>query len=108
MTLRDGRRGLASAAVSAAAIFGSWAARATGEAGSSPADIDLLVIGRPDRDDLHEAVGRARMRLGRDVNTVVLSPERWEAGDPFITELRTRPMVPLSRLAGPRDQAATR
>jgi len=40
--------------VSAAAIFGSWAARALGEAGSSPVDIDLLVIGRPDRDDLHE------------------------------------------------------
>jgi predicted nucleotidyltransferase len=30
--------------VSAAAIFGSWAARALGEAGASP--VDLLVIGR--------------------------------------------------------------
>jgi hypothetical protein len=30
--------------------------------------IDLLVIGRPDRDDLHDAVGRARSRLGRDIN----------------------------------------
>ncbi len=93
--------------VSAAAIFGSWAARAAGEAGPSPADIDLLVIGRPDRDDLHEAVGRARMRLGRDVNTVVLSPDRWNAAeDPFIVELRVRPMVALSRIPAPRDQAA--
>src|SRR6266851_4108093 len=59
--------------VSAAAIFGSWAARATGEAGPSPVDIDLLVIGRPDRDELHDAIGRARTRLGRDINTVVAS-----------------------------------
>lgn len=95
--------------VNAAAIFGSWAARAAGEAGPSPADIDLLVIGRPDRDDLHDAVGRARSRLGRDINTVVLSPSRWAAGDdPFITELRSRPMVALSGVPGPQDLAAAR
>jgi hypothetical protein len=43
--------------IEAAAIFGSWAARAAGEAGPSPVDIDLLVIGRPDRDDLQGAFG---------------------------------------------------
>jgi predicted nucleotidyltransferase len=37
------------AGIEAAAIFGSWAARAAGEAGPSPVDVDLLVIGRPDR-----------------------------------------------------------
>jgi len=35
--------------ISAAAIFGSWAARAAGKQGASPADIDLLVVGRPER-----------------------------------------------------------
>jgi hypothetical protein len=95
--------------VSAAAIFGSWAARAAGEAGPSPVDIDLLVIGRLDRDDLHEAVGRARMRLGRDINTVVLSPSRWHADDdPFLTELRSRPMVALSGMPGPQDLVVAR
>jgi hypothetical protein len=93
--------------VSAAAIFGSWAARAVGEAGPSPVDIDLLVIGRPDRDALHDAVGRARTRLGRDINTVALSPGRWRADDdPFLTELRSRPMVALSGIPGPHDLAA--
>lgn len=82
--------------VSAAAVFGSWAARALGEAGPSPADIDLLVIGRPDRDDLYEAVGRARVRLGRDINVVVVSASRWAADDdPFLAELRSRPLVAL-------------
>lgn len=95
--------------VSAAAIFGSWAARALGEAGPSPVDIDLVVIGRPDRDDLHDAVGRARSRLGRDINTVVISASRWRAnGDPFLAELRSRPLVPLPGMPGPGDLAVSR
>ncbi len=88
--------------VSAAAIFGSWAARVSGEAGPAPGDIDLLVIGHPDRDDLHDAVGRAHARLGRDINTVTLSADRWNAGDdPFLAEVRSRPMVELSGVPGP-------
>ena len=93
--------------VSAAAIFGSWAARVSGEAGPAPGDIDLLVVGQPDRDDLHDAVGRARSRLGREVNTVALSADRWDADDdPFLAEVRRRPMVALSGVPGP--QEATR
>lgn len=93
----------------AAAIFGSWAARASGEAGPSPADIDLLIIGRPDRDDLHDAVGRARGRLGRDINTVVSSADRWNANDdPFLAGLRERPMVALRGLPEPPDLVAPR
>jgi len=92
------------AGVSAAAIFGSWAARVSGEAGPAPGDIDLLVIGQPDRDDLHDAVGRARSRLGREVNTVALSADRWVADDdPFLAEVRRRPMVALSGVPGPQD-----
>jgi predicted nucleotidyltransferase len=88
--------------VSAAAIFGSWAARVSGEAGPAPGDIDLLVIGQPDRDDLHDAVGRARSRLGREINTVTLSADRWNVGDdPFLAEVRRRPMVTLSGVPGP-------
>ena len=95
--------------VTAAAIFGSWAARAAGEAGPSPVDIDLLVIGRPDRDDLHDAIGRARTRLGRDINTVVVSASRWGAGDdPFLTELRSRPLAALPGIPGPHDLAGVR
>lgn len=95
--------------VSAAAVFGSWAARAAGEAGSSPTDIDLLVIGQPDRDDLNDAVVRARSRLRREVNTVVVSPTRWDAGDdPFLAELRMRPIAALPGIPVPQDLAATR
>jgi len=90
--------------IEAAAIFGSWAARAAGEAGPSPVDIDLLVIGRPDRDDLQDAAGRARARLGREVNTVVVSAGRWNSrSDAFLAELRGRPMAALPGIPEPRD-----
>jgi predicted nucleotidyltransferase len=77
-----------------AAVFGSWAARVRGEPGPAPVDIDLLVIGRPDRDDLTDATDRAAVRLGRKVNAVIIAPERWDtAEDAFLTELRGRPQV---------------
>ncbi|GAA0429441.1 ArsR family transcriptional regulator [Acrocarpospora corrugata] len=79
-----------------AAVFGSWAARMHGEPGPAPVDIDLLIIGRPDRDNLHDATARAKSRLGREVNTVVVAPRRWEADeDGFIRELHRRPRVPV-------------
>jgi hypothetical protein len=84
-------------------IFGTWALRYRGEAGPAPADIDLLVVGRPDRDDLYDAAQDVSQLLNRDVNPVVISPERWEsADDGFIVELWTRPRVPVL----PQDEAA--
>ncbi|WP_449064050.1 hypothetical protein [Planomonospora algeriensis] len=84
------------AGIEQAEVFGSWAARMLGEPGPAPVDIDLLVIGRPDRDDLHDAATRAGARLGREVNTVVVSASRWRTSDDgFLTELRSRPRVPV-------------
>lgn len=87
-----------------AEIFGSWAARYLGERGPAPADIDLLVIGSPNRDDLHDATQRAAVRLNRPVNPVVISERRWETStDGFIAELHERPRVPV---IGPVEDAA--
>lgn len=77
-----------------AEIFGSWAARYHGEHGRPPADVDLLVVGKPDRDDLHDATQAAAQRLNRPVNPVVISPERWNTSDDgLIRELHSRPRV---------------
>lgn len=79
-----------------AEIFGSWAARYHGEQGHAPSDVDLLVVGNPDRDDLHDATQAAARRLNRPVNPVVISRKRWHsAEDGFIRELRSRPRVPV-------------
>lgn len=80
--------------VEAAYLFGSWAARYTGQAGRAPRDIDLLVIGEPDRDVLDEAAQRAGGRLAREVNVTVRSPTWWRSGDDgFHREVTSRPLV---------------
>lgn len=54
-------------------------------------DIDLLVIGRPDADLLHEAVRKAEDALGREVSLATMSPEEWRArrasNDAFVADL---------------------
>jgi predicted nucleotidyltransferase len=82
--------------IEAAYIFGSWAARYTGQPGRAPADIDVLVIGSPDRDDLDDAAQRATTRLAREVNVAIRSTTWWHDGtDGFHAEITARPMVPL-------------
>ena len=51
------------AGIESAYLFWSWAARYAGQAGRSPADLDVLVIGTPDRDALDDAARRAGARL---------------------------------------------
>ena len=36
-------------------LFGSWAARYSGVEGQAPGDVDVLVVGHPDRDDVYDA-----------------------------------------------------
>lgn len=81
-------------------IFGSWAARYNGESGPAPNDVDVLLIGAPDRDAVYEAARRAEQRLGREVNVTVREPEQWRsASDGFTRQLRSSPLleIPLHR-----------
>lgn len=63
-----------SAGVSAAFICGSWAARYGGEPGPVPHDIDVLVVGTVDRDDLEEIARAAQEKLGRPVDIRRVTP----------------------------------
>jgi len=84
-------------------LFGSWAARYSGRPGPPPVDIDVLVIGNPDRDDLDEAAQRAGSRLAREVNVTIRSPEWWrDGGDGFHAEVSRRPLIPLLTDSGQR------
>jgi hypothetical protein len=90
--------------VEALSIFGSWAARDHREAGP-PGDVDVLVVGTPDRDDVYDATNREQMRIGPEVYPALVSPRRWqEAAEPFSQGVRRRPTpVPGAVRAG-RDQ----
>jgi predicted nucleotidyltransferase len=75
-------------------VYGSWAARYHGERGPTPNDIDVLVIGRPDRDDVYDAARRAQQRLGREVNVTQRTRKQWDtATDGFSEQVRSSPMV---------------
>ncbi|MCY3860432.1 MAG: ArsR family transcriptional regulator [bacterium] len=75
-------------------LIGSWAARYLGEAGRSPNDIDVLVIGDADRDLADGAAARAEERIGMPVQATVRALSQWktERGS-FIQEVKSRPLV---------------
>jgi DNA-binding transcriptional ArsR family regulator len=78
-------------------IYGSWAARHTGQPGPVPADLDVLVVGDADLDDLDEIAITARSRLGFEVNVNRVSVQSWESSDPdpFLAHVRSQPLVAL-------------
>ncbi|MCL2092403.1 MAG: hypothetical protein FWH11_14580 [Micrococcales bacterium] len=81
-------------------LYGSWAARFTGVTGRAPGDVDVLVIGTPDRAALNEAVAAAERELDLPVQITRVSSAAWEqADDPFVRTAQAKPLVPL-RLLG--------
>jgi predicted nucleotidyltransferase len=83
--------------IDSAYLFGSWAARYAGQEGRPPADLDVLVIGAPDRDALDDAAQRAGARLAREVNVTIRSADWWRSGDDgFHSEIMRRPLVQIS------------
>ena len=81
--------------IDAAYVYGSWAARFSGEDGDRPVgDIDLLVLGSPDRDEVYAAASSAERRLGRAVQVTIRSSD-WltEGNGTFHDTVAGRPMV---------------
>ncbi|WP_088287152.1 ArsR family transcriptional regulator [Kineosporia sp. A_224] len=77
------------AGVDEVVVVGSWAARYLGEPGPPPNDVDVLLVGSPDRDDAYAAASRAQDRLGRDVNVILRTADQWaRADDAFTRQLR--------------------
>lgn len=82
--------------VTGAYMYGSWAARYARQPGPLPGDIDVLVIGTPDRDDLFEATERATSRLGKEVNAHVVSATAWaKPTGAFLQSVKANPVVDI-------------
>lgn len=98
--------------ITAAFVYGSWAARFSGEDGDRPVgDIDLLVLGGPDRDAVYAAASTAEHRLGRSVQVTIRAAE-WlaEGSGTFHDTVAGRPMVPVplaTTRTGPEAQQST-
>jgi len=77
-------------------IFGSWAARYHQSPGKPPHDLDVLIVGRPSREDAYNAADRTQQRLGMPVNPVIRSGEAWRlASDPLVQQIQASPCVPV-------------
>ena len=93
--LADALRGVNG--IEEAYIYGSWAARHAGESGERPVgDIDLIVLGRPNRDALYDALNAAERRLGRQVEATIRDRDWLRTGSgSFHHTVTGRPMLKL-------------
>ncbi len=85
----------------AAYLYGSWAARSEGVEGQRPVkDIDVLVLGEPDRDELYARIDSATQRLGRQLQVTIREANWLDAGEgSFHDTIVNRPMVPIELVA---------
>jgi DNA-binding transcriptional ArsR family regulator len=82
--------------VTEAYVYGSWAARYAGEQGPPPRDIDVLIVGAADEDDIADAARAAERQLAREVNVHQVSEQAWRSSnDPFLTSVRARPLYAI-------------
>jgi hypothetical protein len=77
-------------------IGGSWAARYQGAPGRFPHDIDVIIVGSPDRDDATEAVVSALRAIGHDAQVIFRCPAAWrDARGAFTRTAKASPLVEL-------------
>jgi DNA-binding transcriptional ArsR family regulator len=75
-------------------IYGSWADRYHGTPGPPPHDVDLLVVGKPNRTEVYEAAGRAADRIGFPVHPTIRSAGQWRhAADALTQQIKASPTV---------------
>lgn len=82
--------------VDAVIVFGSWAARHAGAPGGQPGDVDVLILGAPDRDAVYEAAEAAERRIAIPVQPTIRRTENWTGPDGFLREVQSRPHLVLS------------
>jgi IclR helix-turn-helix domain./Nucleotidyltransferase domain. len=91
MILRRHLSGLAG--VERAVIFGSYAHGPL----KPDSDVDILIVGTPDRDELTDRLEMASLEVSRPVNEVVMTREELDArrvrGDRFVESIDTQPTI---------------
>jgi predicted nucleotidyltransferase len=85
-----------------AVIVGSWAQRFQGEPGPPPNDVDVVVVGTPDRRALRRANARLEERLGVPVQITVVTPKEWDAkSSGFLADVQQRPHLTVLDISAP-------
>ena len=83
--------------VDVAFIYGSFAARASGTVGPAPQDVDVLVIGNPERDEVFRACERVEAKVGRPVNPAIFTAAEVASGQysGFLDQVAALPRLAL-------------
>lgn len=81
-------------------IYGSWAARYKGHPGPPPNDLDILIVGTPDRAAVYSAADAVERVTGFPVHPVIASPQRWnDDADALIADIKANPSVDIELAA---------
>lgn len=92
--LESALRGVAG--VQHAFIGGSWAVRYNGANGPFPHDIDVIIVGTPDRDEVTDIVVNTLNEMGHDGQVIFRTPSAWKAAnDAFTRTAKAAPLVEL-------------
>lgn len=83
------------AGVESAFLYGSFAARLLGVYGAAPKDIDVMVIGTPDVNEVYEICTRVEAAVRRPVNPTILTPAELADQSGFLDNVRVGSVVPL-------------
>lgn len=81
--------------VDSAFLYGSFAARLRGVEGAAPNDIDVMVIGTPDVNEVYEICTRVEAAVHRPVNPTILTAAELADQSGFLDSVRSGPIVPL-------------
>jgi len=82
--------------VDEAYIFGSWARRYLGQPGAAPRDIDVLIVGNPDRRRLNRLLSEEAEKIGKEINAVTISPAEWrDKASGFLKTVGDSPLIDL-------------
>jgi predicted nucleotidyltransferase len=78
--------------VVAVVVFGSWAARAAGEPGPAPRDLDVLLVGTVSRVGAHRVADELSERLAVPVQVTFATQQEWvSSASGIVGEIRRRP-----------------
>jgi predicted nucleotidyltransferase len=80
-------------------VFGSWARRHLGEPGPTPRDVDVLVVGHPNVQNVMGLCLDVSGRLGVDVNPMIVSQQQLDAKghNALLDEIAAGPQVEVRR-----------
>ncbi|MHB1010108.1 MAG: helix-turn-helix domain-containing protein [Propionibacteriaceae bacterium] len=81
--------------ISAAFLYGSFAARLAGVTGPAPHDVDLMVIGSPSPEAVYDACERVERLVGRPVNPTIMTSQEFRRGGGFVDHLQAGPRTPV-------------